>query len=411
MKFVFLAFFVTSLFCLTLQAKEIFITASAKIYSENIANAKERVLNNAKLKAVKKGVRTFLVKKTIDENYQVIREQIYNFNQKFINHFDIVKQDINSEQRYVEVQIKVDVSEEKIQQKLRQLGILHDKMGYKNLMLFYQQKTRGSIPRDHVTVQNIIPAALETFSENGFRTFDQQTMRQLYRFFEKEKSNLLSVDILIALALNYNAEILVIMEIIPGKRDNLKGSLFQVKSTVSFSIFNTIDGKQIAEINVEGIERSVNSPDEILWQSMFQSAGKHAILENVRQSIEKISMFYKIVGEIEQVYQIVFSGYSPKKERQIINYLENTEEFIQLTELENTFGHLEIELVTLNRKSILRRRITSDLLKQEIEVATKTLPGNHLFFINPNPMEEIALPLEEESETFNDPASEAPSSH
>jgi hypothetical protein len=206
---------------LTLQAKEIFITASAKIYSENIANAKERVLKNAKLKAVKKGVRTFLVKKTIDENYQVIREQIYNFNQKFINHFDIVKQDINSEQRYVEVLVKVDVSEEKIQQKLRQLGILHDKMGYKNLMLFYQQKTRGSIPRDHLTVQNTIPAALETFSENGFRTFDQQTMRQLYRFFEKEKSNLLSVDILIALALNYNAEILVIMEIIPGKRDNL----------------------------------------------------------------------------------------------------------------------------------------------------------------------------------------------
>jgi hypothetical protein len=58
----------------------------------------------------------------------------------------------------------------------------------------------------------------------------------------------------------------------------------------------------------------------------------------------------------------------------------------------------------------LRRRITSDLLKQEIEVATKTLPGNHLFFINPNPMEEIELPSDKESETSDDPASEASNS-
>ncbi|MDP6521250.1 MAG: hypothetical protein QF779_00925, partial [SAR324 cluster bacterium] len=58
-------------------------------------------------------------------------------------------------------------------------------------------------------------------------------------------------------------------------------------------------------------------------------------------------------------------------------------------------------------KSILRRRITSDLLKQEIEVATKTLPGNHLFFINPNPMEEIELPSDKEFETSDDPASDA----
>ena len=109
---------------------------------------------------------------------------------------------------------------------------------------------------------------------------------------------------------------------------------------------------------------------------------------------------------MEQVYTIVFSGYSPRRESLIIDYLENTAEFRQLAELKNTFGHLELKLFTLKRKSILRRRITSDLLKQEIEVATKTLPGNHLFFINPNPMEEMGLPSEKESETSDDPASE-----
>ena len=73
MKFVFLVFVVSSLLCIHLHAKEIFITASAKIYSDDIVEAKEMVLKNAQLKAVKKGVEIFLVKKTIYDNYQVIR--------------------------------------------------------------------------------------------------------------------------------------------------------------------------------------------------------------------------------------------------------------------------------------------------------------------------------------------------
>ena len=406
MKFVFLVFVVSSLLCIPVHAKEIFITASAKIYSDDIVEAKERVLKNAQLKAIKKGVEIFLVKKTINDNYQVIREQIYNFNQKFISNFEIVNQDIDLDQRYVEVQIKANVAEVKILQKLKQLGILHDRMGYKSLMLVYQERTARAIPRDHGIIQNTIPAVQKSFAENGFRTFDHLQMRQVYRLFDQDKSGTLPVDILIALALNYNAEILVIMEIIPGERDNLKGSFYQVKSTVRLSVFNTNDGKQISETVVEGIERSVNNPDETQWQSLLQMAGKHAVLESVRQSIEQITLFYQMTGELEQVYTIVFSGYSPRRESLIIDYLENTAEYRQLAELKNTFGHLELELLTLKRKSILRRRITSDLLKQEIEVATKTLPGNHLFFINPNPMEEIELPSEKESETSDDPASE-----
>ena len=88
------------------------------------------------------------------------------------------------------------------------------------------------------------------------------------------------------------------MEIIPGERDKLKGSFYQVKTTVRFSIFNTADGQQIAETVVKGIERSVNNPDESQWKSLLQMAGKHAVLESVRQSIEHITLFYQKTGHL-----------------------------------------------------------------------------------------------------------------
>ena len=402
MKFLFLVFFVSSFLCFTSLAKDIFIKASAKIYNNDIFEAKERVLKNAQLKAVKKGVEIFLVKKTINDNYQAIKEQIYNLNQNFIKNFEIVYQDIDLDQPYIEVQIKANVAKGKIKQKLKNLGILHDRMGYKSLMLLYQRKTLSSIQSDHEIVQNIFPAVLEAFAEHGFLTFDQQTMKQIYQLTELKKLDPLPVNSLIALALNYNAEILVIMEIIPGERDNLKGSFYQIKSTVRFSVFNTLDGQQIAETIVEGMERSVINPNENQWRNLLQRAVGNAVLENVRRSIEQITLFYQRIGEIEQVYTIVFSGYSPRRESIIIDYFENTSEYHQLAELKNTFGHLELKLLSLKRKSTLRRRITSDLLKYEIEVATKTLPGYHLFFINPNPMEGINLDSDNESEVFDD---------
>ena len=46
------------------------------------------------------------------------------------------------------------------------------------------------------------------------------------------------------------------------------------------------------------------------------------------------------------------------------------------------------KLFALKRKSILRRQITNALLELEIETATKSIAGNNLFFINPNPMDE-----------------------
>jgi ethanolamine utilization microcompartment shell protein EutS len=389
MKLLFNFVILTSLLVYPVQAEEIFVMGLTKIYNNNQIEAKEQALRNAQLNSVKKGVEKLLVKKTINQNYQVIKEQIYNFNKKFIIDFEIVNQDIDLEQKYVEIQIKANVDEEKILKKLQQLGMIHDRMGYKMLMVIYHGQTAEALSRENRAVQETIAMVQKTFAEEGFRTLNQKTMKQIYRALDQDIIDWRPVDILTALALNYNVEILVIMEMIPGERHMLNGSFFQVKSTVRFSVFDTVSGQQIAATSVMGIEKTLMNPEEKLWQKLLGTAGKQAALENVLQSTEHINHFYQNAGEIGEIYTIVFSGYSPRRESLIIDYLENNAEYQQLSELKNTFGHLELELFSIKRKSILRRRITSDLLKKEIEVATKTLPGYHLFFINPDPMEEI----------------------
>ena len=81
------------------------------------------------------------------------------------------------------------------------------------------------------------------------------------------------------------------------------------------------------------------NPEEKLWQKLLGTAGKQAALENVLQSTEHINHFYQNAGEIGEIYTIVFSGYSPRRESLIIDYLENNAEYQQLSELKT---HLAI---------------------------------------------------------------------
>ena len=158
MKLLFNFVILTSLLVYPVQAEEIFVMGLTKIYNNNQIEAKEQALRNAQLNSVKKGVEKLLVKKTINQNYQVIKEQIYNFNKKFIIDFEIVNQDIDLEQKYVEIQIKANVDEEKILKKLQQLGMIHDRMGYKMLMVIYHGQTAEGLSKHQLCVCLRFPA-------------------------------------------------------------------------------------------------------------------------------------------------------------------------------------------------------------------------------------------------------------
>jgi len=177
------------------------------------------------------------------------------------------------------------------------------------------------------------------------------------------------------------------MEMIAVKPYKTSGTLFKVGSKVHFRLYEAVTGKQIAETIVVQNEVSIKKPDDHKWNVLFGKAANQAVMESIRQSTDYIIRFYQNTNLAGQEYSVVFKGYSPRSQIMIVEYLENTTAFRKVSELKNTFGFLEIELKTLMHKSTLRRRITSDLLVQEIEVATKSLAGNQLVFINPNPME------------------------
>ena len=386
----FLFFSILSLtFISSVNAKEILFNASAKIIQGEIVNAKKQALKNVMLEAVKKSVENLMDLKIIKTNYGLIRNQIYKYSENFIRHYEIVKEDKIFEKDLYKISILANVNNEKIKKKLKSLRILKEKRKRKKILAVYYNNSKESLPRDNEIVLEIFKKVNESFAEYSFWNFDSQTINEVYSLIKEEAIHGMSVDSLIAIGLIFNADILVIMRMNARQTQNFNDSLYKVLANINFSTYDTYTGQQIAETSITSFENSLKISDNYDLNYLMKKAGKHALEESVRQTVKHIKNYYQNSDFFLHEYSVIFRNYSTIQERIIIDYFENDLSFRNLSELKNTFNHLELELFSKKRKSTLRRKILSDLLEHEIEIASKTIAGNRLIFINPDTIEEI----------------------
>jgi len=372
----------------SLNAKDLLVHATAKIIEGNVLNAQKQALKNVIFEAVKKSIENLMPLKIIETNYGVIRNQIYKFSENFIKSFEVIEEEKIIDQNLYKISILADVNKEEILKKLKLLRIVNEKNERKRVLLVYYGNSTESFPRNSEIVKEILDSVRKSFAENGFLTFNSKTMNDVYMSIENDKIGG-SVDSFIALALLYNADILVLMQMNVSQIKRLNGPIQKVLSNIHFSIFDPLTGLQIAETNVNSFGNFAKTLNKTDFESLLITAGKHAGTESVRQSVNHIISYYQKLGFFLKEYSVIFSNYSPQQEKLIIDYFENDFAFRNQNELKNSFGHLELEFYSKKRKGILRRKIISDLKKYEIELIIKTLAGNRIIFINPNSIEEL----------------------
>ncbi|MED5482835.1 MAG: hypothetical protein VYA15_03905, partial [SAR324 cluster bacterium] len=310
MKFLIALLIPTFLFCLPLQAEEVNVNSSAKIYNADINHAKEQALKNVLHEALKKAVGNLLDVKTINQNYEVIKNQIYRFNSKYIIDYEVLKENHNFNKNLYEIIITANVDDEKIRQKLVDVRILQKSLKKKRLLVLYHNRAPKSFPRENKAVASALDAAQQAFAEQSFSTFSEATLRQVYRSLEEENIVGRPVDSLIALALNYNADVLVIMGMNSRPLNKQQGTFYRVTAVVNFSVYDTASGQQIAQTNVKASELSVKKPSVLKRDILLGIAGKHASVENVRRTTEHINRFYQQTDEFGQGFSVIFRGYS-----------------------------------------------------------------------------------------------------
>ena len=365
----------------TVWGVEVTAEGEAAVFSGNLGSAKKQALVNAQRAAVEQGVGLILDSKTVASNFEVIRDEVLTSSQGFVKSYKILSEGRSADGSSFRVKIRAEVAQNLLEDRLSALRILHKKMGNKRVMVVYQPSNKNAMPRNHGATHAALQSLRDQLNQAGFRVFNEEAVAEVYKQIDGKAPN---VEDVIALALAQRAEVLVQFEHVGGKRGAGQGMFGSAFSIIRVSVFDTSTGRQIADSQVEGKQLVRANAGPYDWEKGLSSAASKAAVAAADETVSKIADYYKGVGDQGTAFLIVFKGFDAEKKDMILDFLENTPEFRQLSELRNNPEFLEIELFSGQDPSRLRRMIRAGLKKQGINLQLVSSTRNRFYFSNPD---------------------------
>lgn len=365
------------------RATEVTSEGIAAIINGNIAGAKNQALLNAQRAAVEQGVGLILDSQTQTQNFQVIRDEILTSSQGYVTKYLIVSEGPTPDRASYKVKIKAEVAQNLLEDKLSALRILHKKMGNKRVMVIYHSDNPNAMKRTHGAVTAALQTIRDDLNSAGFRLFNEAATEKVYSQIERAARVDRPVDDIIAMALDQQADIVVRFEDIGGQRGADGGAFSAAYSTIRISVYDTSTGRQIADSQDEDkvLLRADAGPYD--WEKGLSEASSKAAKEAADEAITKIADYYKEVGDTGFVYLLVFKGYSDDEKDVILDFLEGTPGFKQMSEQKSAPQYLELELFSDEEGSRLRRLIRAGLQDKGLKLQIQQTAGNRIVFAKP----------------------------
>ncbi len=373
----------TAVFAKPAAAIDVEAVGQAAIFSGNVASARSQALVNAQRNAVEQGVGVLLDSKTVAENFQIIKDEILTSSRGFVTRYKVVSEGRTRDGRSFRVKIKASVSQNMLRDRLSALRILHKKMGNQRVMVIYQSDNRNAMPRNHGATTAALQTLRDALNRSGFRVFNQSATARVYRSIERAARVDRPVEDLIAMALDQKADVLMRFENIAGKRGPKGGMFSAAFATIRVSVYDTATGRQIADSQSEAKQLLRARAGAYDWERGLAQASSKAARLAGDEAIGKIADYYKQVGDQGTGFLIVFRNFNDDEKDAILDFLESTPGFRQLSELKNTIDYMEVELFSGERASRLRRLIRAGLKKKGIQLQIQSSQRNRIVFSNP----------------------------
>ena len=365
------------------RAVEVEASGLAAILAGNIGSARTQALLNAQRSAVEQGVGVVLDSKTLQENFQIIQDQILTSSKGYVTKFVIIQEGKTPDGQSYLVKIKADVSTSLLQDKLSALRILHKKMGNRRLMVIYQSDNPNAMARNHGATTAALQAIRDAFNKAGFRVFNEAATEQVYKQIEVAGRIDRPVDDIIAMALDQQADLLARFENIGGKRGPQGGAFSAAYATIRISLFDTNTGRQVSDTQAEAKQLLRAEAGPYDWERALAQAASEASTNASNEAITKAGEYYAQVEDQGTAILFVFRGYSEDEKDVILDYLENTAGFKQMSELKNAPNYLEVEVFTSEDPSRLRRTVRAGLEEKGLAMQTQSALRNRVLFTNP----------------------------
>ena len=365
------------------EPKHIHACGVAPVIDENVGRARAQALSEAKRSAVEIGIGSLVSAQTLVKNAVLVSDRIYSQTAGYVTDYTIVSEGVKPGGETFELCMDTMVDIGNIEDDLRAIGILKRQIGNPRFMTVYIPESKGASGKDKIVVQSVRRIIDDAFLGKGFIVLDKMIVRDFIN--EANKKDAADLNALSAMALEYQADLILLFDIEATERTDLSNKYFK-------EIRLTVDIRAVAPgtadiIGTEGESKTVRTSKKMegdFLESPVIESDATKLAEQVCKSLLEETLAYFERQSHEGIrYNCRFSGFSQKQRLAIVEVIENMTGVTDKNMRRQSADSLELDIDYFGKRFDFQRELMSALTRKGIDVETKESQGNSFLFVKP----------------------------
>ena len=338
---------------------------------------RKSAIADAQRAAVEKGIGALIDSKTRVANFEVLQDKIYSRASGYVTNYNILSEGKSPDGSIYTVTMRADVQTASIKNDLKAIGILMAQIGNPRFMAIYIPETRSSMHRDSRVVRAAEQAINGVFARKGFIVLDKMFVNDVYSEIEQAGRIDVDMDDLSALALKYNADLLLVYDVhaakkVSGASRYFGGVIVEIALRAVAPATADLIAQKSGDLYVKTMKATGNYYENMQAANAADKLGK-AIADAL---IEDTLAYFERAVHAGTRFDLWFRNFSEQETYIIVDVIERMTAFKDKYVRNESPGNFQLDVNYQGRKFDFKRELYRGLQKQGILFDTQQAKGN-----------------------------------
>ncbi|MBF0225869.1 MAG: hypothetical protein HQK76_10480 [Desulfobacterales bacterium] len=345
-------------------------------------NNRTMALEDAKRRAVEQGVGALIDSKTQVANFTVLQDKIYSRASGYVTNYNILSEGKTPDGSLYTVTIQANVKTADIKNDLRAIGILMTQVGNPRFITLYVPESKVSMHRDSDVVLSAERAVNSVFAQKGFIVLDKMFIDNIYNEIEKAGRIDIDMEDLAAIALKYNADLLLVFDVKAAEKVGGQSKYFggiQIDMNLKAAAPATAD--LIAQRSGDLYVKTMKSMGGDYYRDREAARGSESVGKALSEAIigDTLNYFERAVNAGTR-FDVWFRNFPEREIYTIVDVIEGMKAFKDKNVRQQVEGLFQLDVNYQGKKFDFQRELFQGLEQKGIKFKTQQAKGNRFLF-------------------------------
>ncbi len=341
------------------DTKTVTVTGSA-VMGKSKAKARRQAIKDAKMAAIQAGVEVYVDSKTVVENFQVLKSQVFSSYKGYLQSSKVIKEGVSADGGSYNVTLEAVISTGKIKATLENLKLYVEKSGNPRVMVLYRQEKTG-LEVDNPAVEQVKQTIQQALLDKSFRLVDEGSMAYMYSEIQKDATKYGDDSDLSDLVRRSGAEVYITFRLTEGATGG--GYFRKVKATVRLKAIEVSNAHILGTGQAEGSFATKANTGTYDWYEALGKAGRQAAERASAGLVQKILQSLVRADNQGRAFTVIFIDYPVSEAARITTGAKTLPNMVSIQQRRSKPNYIEYEFFYSSGLGDLQSEI-SDYAKQ-----------------------------------------------